>query len=215
MTIFSSTGHATRLFAFKFWPLTIRSPLRRDLLLIAIWSIVAIAISGFILTSMYRKNAERHFHDLLRAELYNVVDTMKVSDQGALNGSPLLGDIRFSQPHSGWYWIAEPGDNVVGKRIASFSLGTSGLPIASELEAPFDQNYERFYKVTDAFGNRVEVVETQVVLEPDGRYARFRVAGNTAVVEDDVRDFSYGFYLTLAGFGIGSMIVVAFIRCFQ
>ncbi len=47
------------------------------------------------------------------------------------------------------------------------------------------------------------------MLDTDGRAARFRVTGNVAVVEDDVRTFSHSLYLALAGFGVGSLIVNA------
>ena len=43
----------------------------------------------------------------------------------------------------------------------------------------------------------MEVAETQVVLDVGGRFARFRVAGNTTMMEDDVSNFSYSFYLHL------------------
>jgi signal transduction histidine kinase len=77
------------------------------------------------------------------------------------------------------------------------------------LEAPFDKNYERYYIVTDSFGNRVQVAETEVVLDTDGRAARFRVTGNIGVIEDDVGTFSHSLYLALVVFGIGSLIVNA------
>lgn len=53
----------------------------------------------------------------------------------------------------------------------------------------------------------MRVAETEVVLDGEGRAARFRVSGNLNVVEDDVRDFSNSLYLALAVFGVGSLVV--------
>jgi signal transduction histidine kinase len=61
--------------------------------------------------------------------------------------------------------------------------------------------------VTDEAGNKVRVAETEVVLDGEGRAARFRVSGNLNVVEDDVRNFSNSLYLALAVFGVGSLVV--------
>jgi len=187
----------------------IKSLTARVLLLTTIWSTVALVVIGLLISTLYRKSAERGFQDLLRAQLYNVVNSVTIGDQGALSGSPQLGDLRFAQPKTGWYWLVEPLGTYTASPLVSPSLGSISIPVPSVLEAPFDKNYERYYQVTDASGNRIHVAETEVVLDTDGRAARFRVTGNVDVVEDDVRNFSHSLYLALAGFGVGSLIVNA------
>ncbi len=188
----------------------IKSLTARVLLLTTIWSTVALVVIGLLISTLYRKSAERGFQDLLRAQLYNVINSVTIGDQGGgLSGSPQLGDLRFAQPKTGWYWVVEPLGTYTAPPLVSPSLGSVSIPVPSVLEAPFDKNYERYYQVTDASGNRIQVAETEVVLDTDGRAARFRVTGNVDVVEDDVRNFSPSLYLALAGFGVGSLIVNA------
>ena len=186
----------------------IKSLTARVLLLTTLWSAVALVVIGLVISNIYRKSAERGFQDLLRAQLYNVINSVTIGDQGALSGSPQLGDLRFAQPKTGWYWIVEPLGTYTSTPLVSSSLGASNLPVLSVLEAPFDKNYERYYVVTDAFGNRVQVAETEIQFDTD-HAARFRVTGNVAVVEDDVRNFSHSLYFALVGFGVGSLIVNA------
>jgi signal transduction histidine kinase len=187
----------------------IKSLTARVLLLTTVWSTVALVVIGLLISTLYRRSAERGFQDLLRAQLYNVINSVTIGDQGALNGSPQLGDLRFAQPRTGWYWVVEPLGTYTTAPLVSPSLGSATIPVPSVLEAPFDKNYERYYQVTDATGNRVQVAETEVVLDTDGRAARFRVTGNVEVVESDVSNFSHSLYLALAGFGVGSLIVNA------
>ncbi|WP_439871571.1 ATP-binding protein [Rhizobium leguminosarum] len=187
----------------------IKSLTARVLLLTTVWSTVALVVIGLLISTLYRKSAERGFQDLLRAQLYNVINSVTIGDQGALSGSPQLGDLRFAQPKTGWYWVVEPLGTYTTAPLVSPSLGSALIPVPSVVEAPFDKNYERYYQVTDASGNRVQVAETEVVLDTDGRAARVRVTGNVDVVEDDVRTFSHSLYLALAGFGVGSLIVNA------
>ncbi len=40
-----------------------------------------------------------------RAQLYNVINSITISNENTLAGSPQLGDLRFSQPDTGWYWV--------------------------------------------------------------------------------------------------------------
>jgi signal transduction histidine kinase len=72
---------------------------------------------------------------------------------------------------------------------------------------PFDQNYERYYEMTDEVGNRIRIAETEVVLDDQGRAARFRVSGNLQVIEDEIAFFTSRLYGALAVVGIGGLIV--------
>lgn len=180
----------------------------RVLLLASLWSVLALVAIALVISTLYRRGAERSFTDLLRAQLYNVINSVSInSDNNTLAGSPQLGDLRFSQPDTGWYWVVEPLGNFNAGPLVSSSLGGSTLPVPPILEVPFDTRYERFYVTMDPAGNRVQVAETEVVLDGEGRAARFRVTGNLDVVELDMDNFSRSLYLVLGIFGIGSLIV--------
>jgi signal transduction histidine kinase len=185
----------------------LRSLTARVLLLATAWSAVALFVIAVVISQLYRQSSERAFTDLLRAQLYNVINSMTIGDDNKLSGSPQLGDLRFSQPETGWYWIIEPLGTFAATPLSSSSLGTSNIKVPTILSVPFNNRYERFYPTVDAFGNNVLVAETEVVLDGEGRAARFRVSGNLAVVEDDVRGFSRNLYITLGVFGLGSLVV--------
>ncbi|WFS01763.1 ATP-binding protein [Rhizobium tumorigenes] len=188
----------------------IKSLTARVLLLTTIWSAMALVAIGFVISTLYRNSAERGFQDLLRAQLNNVINSVTIGEQGTLAGNPQLGDLRYAQPKTGWYWIVEPLGTFTSAPLVSPSLGSVNLPVLSVMEAPFNKSYERYYIVTDSVGNRVQVAETEIVfVEGDGRAARFRVTGNIGVIEADVETFSHSLYLALGVFGIGSLIVNA------
>src|SRR5690606_379361 len=99
------------------------------------------------------------------------------------------------------------GETFSSEPLTSASLGSGSIPIPDTDGIPFDTRYERFYTTRDSFTNEVEVVETEVVLDDDGRTARFRVVGNRDVLEADIDDFTGNLYLALAGFGLGSLLL--------
>ena len=190
--------------------LRLRSLTARVLLLATLWSAVALVVIAVVISTLYRQGSERGFQELLRAQLYNVINSVSVGQDGRLAGRPELGDLRFSQPQTGWYWMVEPLGDFKTDPLTSASLGVTELASPPIAEVPFDNNYERFYVEDDGQGNTVQVAETEVVLDQDGRAARFRVSGNRAIVESDIQAFSNRLYLALGGFGIGSLIVKAF-----
>ena len=92
----------------KFRMIGPRSLTARVLLLATLWSALALVVISIVISQLYRQSAERAFTDLLRAQLYNVINSITIGDDNKLAGSPQLGDLRFSQPETGWYWIIEP-----------------------------------------------------------------------------------------------------------
>ncbi|MFD1746531.1 sensor histidine kinase [Rhizobium helianthi] len=185
----------------------VRSVTARVLLLATAWSAVALVVIALVISALYTKSSERAFTDLLRAQLYNVVNSITIGEDNSLAGNPQLGDLRFSQPETGWYWIVEPLGTFAATPLSSSSLGTSNIKVPSILNVPFNNRYERFYQATDAYGNRVLVAETEVVLDAEGRAARFRVTGNLNVVDEDVQGFTRSLYIALVVFGLGSLVV--------
>lgn len=184
-----------------------RSLTARVLLLATLWSGLALVVIALVISALYRQSAEQAFTDLLRAQLYNVINSVSIGEGNNLAGNPQLGDLRYSQPETGWYWIIEPLGTFAATPLSSPSLGVSKIAVPSILNVPFNNRYERFYPVVDAFGNNVLVAETEVVLDSQGRAARFRVAGNLDAMEEDIGTFNRSLYIALVVFGLGSLVV--------
>ncbi|OCP00421.1 MULTISPECIES: HAMP domain-containing sensor histidine kinase [unclassified Ensifer] len=189
--------------------MAIRSLTARVLAVSTVWAVVALVVIGVVISELYRQGSERGFKDLLRAQLFNVVNSISVNEKTVLSGSPQLGDLRFSQPQTGWYWIVDPIGEFDTPPLISTSLGNGKLPIASVDEVPFDTGYVRFYTTKDPFDNEVEVSETEVVLDIQGHTARFRVAGNRDVLEADINRFTRNLTIALSIFGLGGLGVNA------
>lgn len=185
----------------------IRSLTARVLLLATLWSALGLVTIAVAISALYRQGVERGFNNLLRAQLYNVVNSVSIGDGDSLTGSPALGDLRFSQPATGWYWLVEPLGNYATAPLASASLGVANLAVPDVDLTPFDQNYERYYEMVDDVGNHIRVAETEVVLDDQGRAARFRVSGNLEVIEEEIAFFTSRLYAALAVVGIGGLIV--------
>ncbi|TPW29527.1 HAMP domain-containing histidine kinase [Martelella alba] len=186
----------------------IRSLTSRSLALTTFWCVVALVVIAFVISALYKQAAERGFRQLLQAEMYNVINSVSINHKGELAGSPQLGDLRYQQPSTGWYWVVDPLYAEGARSLTSPSLGSGSLPTAADA-VPYDGNFRRSYVVHDGKGNNLTVLETTVVLDDDGRTARFRVTGNRKAVEEDVRWFSRRLYLALALFGVASILVNA------
>lgn len=175
----------------------------------SLWVVAAILVIGGIISAIYGRTASRGFEDLLVAQLYNIVASVTVSPEGSLAGSPDLGDLRYSQPLSGWYWEALPASENLKGRLASISLGPADIPAPPPALSPFDPSYRRTYEARGLEGEQLTVVETEILLDQDNRAARFRVMGNASLLSADIRQFDRTLAIYLAIFGLGSIVINA------
>ena len=117
---------ARKPFSARLWP---RSLAFRVIGFSTIWAILTLIVIFTLITTLYRQASERGFDSLLSAHLFNLIGSVGVSETGQLTGAPDLGDLRFSEPNSGWYWSVEPASEGVHGDLHSSSM-TDDDPVA-------------------------------------------------------------------------------------
>jgi signal transduction histidine kinase len=189
----------------RFW---LRSLTFRVVAFSTVWAILTLVVIFTLITTLYRQTSERGFESLLSAHLFNLIGSVGISDGGNLTGSPDLGDLRFSQPKSGWYWSVEPASPGVSGTLRSFSL-TQSIPSPSVAEVPFNSAFQRKYTTKGLNGEELEVFESEFVLDAKNRAARFRVMGNRSELETEITTFQRRLLTYLSMFGAGMIAINA------
>lgn len=174
-----------------------------------VWAVLALIAIATVITTLYRQASENGFNSLLSAHLFNLIGSVGVSADGSLTGRPDLGDLRFSQPGSGWYWSVEPvAGNLAGElRSPSMTAPIASPPVA---DVPFDSGFQRSYSALGIGGEAIAVLESEFVLDSDNRVARFRVMGNLSELEEQIGAFQRRLYTYLSIFGAGMIAINAF-----
>lgn len=186
-----------------------RSLAFRVLALSTLWAVLALVVISTIVSSLYRQNAEKSFKSLLQAHLFNLISSVDVTPDGRLTGSPNLGDIRFSDVGSGWYWAVDSISDGLRGTIASVSMSNGTLPILSIEDAPRDESFQRHYNIEGLAGEKLEVVETEVELDAQNQVARFRVMGNRSELDAEISGFNRQLFTYLGLFGAGMIAINA------
>lgn len=191
----------------RVWP---RSLTFRVIAFSTIWAVLALIVIFTLITTLYRQASERGFDSLLSAHLFNLIGSVGVSEQGVLTGAPDLGDLRFSEPRSGWYWSVEPASDELKGELRSSSM-TRAIPSPSVSEVPFNSGFQRSYLTDGLDGEQLQVFESEFVLDAKNRIARFRVMGNETELEQEISAFQRRLltYLSLFGFGMIAINAVA------
>lgn len=173
-----------------------------------LWAVIAMVVVATVISTLYRQAAERNFDSLLSAHLFHLIGAVGISEEGRIDGDPNLGDLRFSEPGSGWYWAVDPVTEGLTGRLRSLSM-TQEIATPSPDEIPYDFTFQRNYYIEGAGGELVEVLESEFVLDDKNRAARFRVMGNRTEIELEISDFNNSLYGYLALFGLGMIAINA------
>lgn len=182
----------------------------------SVWAIIALVVIATIITALFRQISHRGFETVLSAHLFNLIASVSADDNGRITGVPNLGDLRFSEPFSGWYWSVEPVSGGLQNTLRSSSL--TGFIMPSPVsDVPFDANYRRQYLARGPGDELVEVLEAEVVLGQGERVARFRVMGNWSELEAEISGFTRRLlaYLGLFGLGMVAINVVAILAALR
>lgn len=170
------------------------------------WAVLALLVVSTVITTLYRESSERGFDSVLSAHLFNLIGSVGVSEHGYLTGSPDLGDLRFSEPGSGWYWAVEPVSDSLKGSLHSASL-TKAIPSPSAKDAPFNASFQRSYRAKGISGEQLQVLESEFVLDNANRVARFRVMGNRTELESEIDGFERRLFSYLVVFGFGMIAI--------
>jgi len=173
-----------------------------------VWAVVALVVIYTVIATLYRNASERGFESLLQAHLFNLIGSVGVDPDGTLSGGPDLGDLRFSQRNSGWYWAVEPVSGGAKGPLVSPSM-TEDIPSPSTADVPFDNSFRRSYVTDGLVGETIQVVESEFVLDANNRVARFRVMGNRTELEEDIGVFEWRLFTFLFIFGLGMIAINA------
>jgi signal transduction histidine kinase len=163
-----------------------------------VWLALMLAVGGVVLALAFRSTVEQEFSHRLDAMLKAMIAATEITPDGTVVVVRPLGDPRFEQVFSGWYWeMTEPG----GRQVRSRSLWDSVI-------APADGEGLHTRRITGPNGEPLLVVERDLVFSDAKGPVHLLVAGDLREVSDGVRRFDLLLVSALGLMGIGMAIAV-------
>lgn len=181
--------------------MAIRSLALRLVLSAACWIAVALLAGGFALSAIFRDEVESGFDARLGVLLQGLIAVAERDADGQLQLARGIGEPRFDQPLSGWYWqIAEGGRPMLRSR----SLWDETLPLGT---TPAQTEALRS-DVAGPDGQALRVIERDIALPGSAERLRFAVAGDRSEIEATVRAFNTTLAWSLGALGAGLLLAL-------
>src|SRR5581483_1266143 len=173
------------------------------------WLVVILAITGFVLSSVYKDASERAFDRRLNLYLRTLIAEVATPDEPPDRQFQSLGEPLFELPLSGWYWQITRTDTEKPDVRASRSLWDRKLPKLDERGLDLTAAGIRVAYVDGPEGQSLRMVERPVDLGSDGKFL-VGVAGDATEIFDETRSFDYYLGGTFTALGIVLLLTIVF-----
>lgn len=180
----------------------------RVIVFTSIFTVIAVALLAWFLVAQFRANALQALESVQQAQLFNLLAEVDADDQGQLVGRPQMGDQRFDQLGSGWYWQASLIDTD-SRPLRSVSLDGADVSRVSIAQAPFDEAFQRSYLVPDPGGIMLRVVETEFEVGDNGVAIRLQTTANFSQFEAGIDALRRNIIGVLSAFAVGMLLLNA------
>jgi signal transduction histidine kinase len=162
----------------------------------AVWIGATLVVGGLLLSAIFADYAERNFDARLTVLLESLVAVTELDANGQPQLTRGIGEPRFDQPYSGWYWeIAADRTPLLRSRslwdehLSLSTEPTGGLPLFGNVEGPNDE--------------ALRLVEREISLPGATRRLHYAVAGNRGEIDAEVRRFNTTLAWSLGILGLG------------
>lgn len=179
------------------------------------WVVLILLITGFALSSVYKRSTERAFDRRLNFYLRTLIaEAAQPDDPNDKNDKPdksvqSLGEPLFELPLSGWYWRMERVDGGKPEVRASRSLWDVKLPKLEDMGVDLDPSGVRLAYVEGPENQYLRMVERPVDLGTDGKFLA-SVAGDATEIEEETWTFNTYLAVTFAALTAGLLLTTLF-----
>ena len=181
----------------------------RLLISAGVWSVLVLALTGFLLSSLFRVAVERAFDDRLDVFVKGLIAELNVSNDGVLNIFRDLPEPRFNFPLSGWYWEIAVVGEIDTPPLGSPSLLDQQLDMSQV--TGLNSNAPTATYIDGPDGKTLRILSRQIRFSAREAPLSFTVAGDAADIDSAARDFNETLFISLSLLGLG-LILAAFFQ---
>ena len=173
-----------------------------------IWIILTLLAAGFLLSDLNKKSNFAAFDDRLNLLLETLIGASRVDSSDNITVVSPIGDPRFFQPYSGWYWQIDNDSQTISRSRSMWDqVFTSDKRLIGG-RSQFIDSVGDDSQVRVIEKKKLHIVERRISFPGISSPVVFLVSGDTQEYEDNIKQFDNTLSITLTVLGVGLMIAV-------
>ncbi len=177
----------------------------------SVWIFFTLFSGGLLLSNIFRETTQKAFEDKLNLFMETLIGASKVDSRSSITVVNQLGDPRFFQPYSGWYWQINKGSTTLQR---SRSMWDQVLTMDKRIVGGRAQFIDSALRKESADGNGVvqshnlAIIQREISFPGMDQPLIFMISGNTEEYEENIAKFNTTLISSLFLLGLGLFIAV-------
>ncbi|MEL0245636.1 MAG: HAMP domain-containing sensor histidine kinase [Alphaproteobacteria bacterium] len=174
-----------------------------------VWIILTLLAAGLLLSDLNKKSNFAAFDDRLNLLLETLIGASRVDSSDSITVVSSIGDPRFFQPYSGWYWQVNNGAKTISRSRSMWDqVFTSDKRLIGGRSQFIDSVNLNNSESRVIEKKKLHIVERQISFPGITNPILFLVSGDTEEYMQNVKKFNDTLLVTLVVLGVGLMIAV-------
>ena len=175
----------------------------------SVWVLLTLFSGGLLLSDLFRESVEKSFEDKLNLFMETLIGSSKIDSTDSITVVNPLGDPRFFQPYSGWYYQINAGSKTL---VRSRSMWDQVLTLDKRLiggRAQFvNSNLENNKKNKPVQSKKLIILKREISFPGFEGPLTFMVSGDTIEFEKNILQFNNILISSLVVLGLGLLFSV-------
>ena len=175
----------------------------------SVWILLTLISGGLLLSDIFRESTEKAFDDKLNLFMETLIGSSKIDSTESITVVNSLGDPRFFQPYSGWYWQINKGSQTL---VRSRSMWDQVLTLDKRLiggRAQFiNSNLQEKKNKKIVTSQKLNIVQREISFPGFDDPLTFMISGDTEEFEKNIMQFNNILVSSLAILGFGLLLSV-------
>ena len=174
-----------------------------------VWIMLTLVSAGLLLSDLNQNSNFKAFDDRLNLSLETLIGASRLDSSDGITVVSTIGDPRYFQPYSGWYWQINDGAKTLAR---SRSMWDQVFTIDKRLIGGRSQ----FVSQVQSDDNQVKIIEKkklhiiqrQISFPGYKNPVTFTVSGDTQEYQENIKKFDNTLSTILIALGVGLMFAV-------
>ena len=172
-----------------------------------VWIILTLLSAGLLLSDLNKQNNLEAFDDRLNLLLETLIGGSKVDSSDGITVVTSIGEPRFFQPYSGWYWQINKGNKTLSRSRSMwdqvFTPDKRLIGGRSQFIDAVGQNNKQLIEKKDLY-----IVEREISFPGITEPINFILSGDTFEYKENIKNFDNTLSAILIFLGVGLMMAV-------
>ncbi len=175
-----------------------------------IWILLTLVATGLILSDLNKETNIEAFDDRLNLLLETLIGASRIDSSDSITVISSIGDPRFFQPYSGWYWQINSGAKTLSR---SRSMWDQVFTLDKRLIGGRAQFLDSSLKKSIETQNitekkKLQIIQREISFPGFSGPLTFIVSGDTVEFKQNIEEFNKALFFSLVVLGLGLMFAV-------